>query len=78
MTLEAMRDGLRLGFVTLAGLWGISAAQTPPGKAEREIWALIQAQDTGTAQATDSVIFASAAYPRPIIGAVSCQKATLR
>jgi hypothetical protein len=78
MTLEAMRDGLLLGFVTLAGLWGISAAQTPQGKAEREIWALIQAQDTGTAQT--QIVSSSSRLPTlgRSSGAVSCQKATLR
>jgi ketosteroid isomerase-like protein len=36
--------------------------------AEREVWALIQATDTANPRTTDSVIFVSGAYPRPIIG----------
>jgi hypothetical protein len=43
-------------------------AQQPQGQAEREVWALIQATDTVNPKTTDSVIFVSGAYPRPIIG----------
>ena len=48
--------------------YGTANAQQPQGKAEREIWALIQATDTANPKTTDSVIFVSGAYPRPIIG----------
>ena len=45
-----------------------AAAQQPQTKAEREVWALIQASDTANPKTTDSIIFVSGAYPRPIIG----------
>lgn len=65
---------MRNGFILMVGmavcgavpatLWG----QQPKGKAEWEVWALIQAQDTIDPKTTDSIIFVSGAYPRPIIG----------
>ena len=48
--------------------YGTTIAQQPQGKAEREIWMLIQATDTANPKTTDSIIFVSGAYPRPIIG----------
>ena len=48
--------------------YGNAAAQQPQSKAEREVWASIQATDTANPKTTDSVIFVSGAYSRPIIG----------
>jgi hypothetical protein len=63
-----MRNWLILVLGLFAGQWESAAAQQPQGKAEREVWALIQATDTAGPKVTDSVIFVSGAYPRPIIG----------
>jgi ketosteroid isomerase-like protein len=64
-----MRNWMLLMLSVTALPYGSAAAQQQPkGKAERELWALIQATDTSNPKTTDSVIFVSGAYPRPIIG----------
>ena len=66
--MRAVPSALPIAGLMLVAAVGSTAAQQPKGKAEREIWALIQAQDSANPKTTDSIIFVSGAYPRPIIG----------